>query len=463
MRIRNIVLTLFLSLTISLLAQEHDPLEHYIRMGLESNLSLKQKEASFDKSFWVLKEAKSYFYPQISLIARYSVAEGGRMINFPAGDLLNPVYSTLNALTGSSAFPEIENIDFQFFRPREHETKIQVIHPLLNTDIYFNEKIKLGLVMAEKADLESYQRLLVYEITVSYYNIIKTRELLGLYMDIRTLADENLKVNERLFSNDMVTRSSIERSHAELARIDQQIASAEKDYKISIAYFNFLLNRPIEEEVIVAFYSDFEFDGDRYRPELAAEEALIRREDLKKLDILEGISAIHVRMLEMKRLPEMIFALDYGFQGSKYRFTAADDFVLASFVLRWNLFHGLQNRHKTEQARLNEIIVRSKHEETSDLIRLEITKAWYSMEAARKGLEAAEREFKASQAAFREISKQYRNGLISMIEYLEARTSMTAAGTNHILAQFEYKSQIAAFERSACLFPIQEFINNRSL
>lgn len=456
-------MTFFLTLTISILAQEHDPLEHYIRIGLQSNLSLKQKEAGFEKSIKLLKEAKSYFYPQISLNARYSVAEGGRMINFPVGDLLNPVYSTLNALTGSSVFPEIQNLDFQFFRPREHETKIQIIQPLINTDIYFNEKMKSGLVMAEKADLESYQRLLVYEITVSYYNIIKTRELLDLFKEIRTLANENLRVNERLFSNDMVTMSTIHRSHAELARIDQQVASAEKDYKLSMAYFNFLLNRPLDEEILVVLYNEFESGSEENLPELSAEEALIRREEIKKLEILEGISRSQVKMLEMRRLPEVLFALDYGFQGSKYRFTSEDDFVLASFVLRWNLFHGRQNRHKTEQARLDEVILRSKREETSELIRLEITRAWYSMEAARNGVEAAEREYRASRAAFREINKQYNNGLISMMEYLDARTTMAAAATNHILAQFEYKTQIAEFERSACLFPVQDVINNGSL
>ena len=39
------------------------------------------------------------FLPDISMNARYTVARGGRIIEFPVGDLLNPVYITLNMLT----------------------------------------------------------------------------------------------------------------------------------------------------------------------------------------------------------------------------------------------------------------------------------------------------------------------------------------------------------------------------
>ena len=92
--------------------QESEILDSYIREGLSNNLALQQKTASYNQSLAALKEARGMFMPSISLNARYTVAEGGRTIVFPVGDLLNPVYSTLNALTSSlppdQQFPPIQ-------------------------------------------------------------------------------------------------------------------------------------------------------------------------------------------------------------------------------------------------------------------------------------------------------------------------------------------------------------------
>ena len=91
-------------------------LEDYVKYGLENNLALKQKETSYLKSLEALSEARGLFYPDISFQARYTISEGGRVIEFPVGDLLNPVYLTLNQLTTSQMFPVLENQEILFLR-----------------------------------------------------------------------------------------------------------------------------------------------------------------------------------------------------------------------------------------------------------------------------------------------------------------------------------------------------------
>lgn len=457
MKIRLLAfIVLFTPLLTSLLfSQTSDVLNTYIKEGLKSNLALKQKQASYEKSLHVLREAKSYFYPQVSLNARYTVADGGRLIEFPIGDLLNPVYSTLNSLTGTSNFQLVDNQSFRFLRPYEHETKIQVIQPLLNTDIHFNNKIKSGMVEAELADVETYKRQLVSEIKVAYFNILKTMQLIDLLSEVKTLAEENRRVNERLFKNDMVTHDRIFRSEAELSKIDQQIAYAEKDNHLAKSFFNFLLNRELDSEILIEteLLPDYSSVGSLTD---ISENAIETREEMLRLGILEDISSIVVDMNRMKALPELLFAMDYGFQGTKYRFTGDDDFVMASMVLRWNIFHGLQNRHKIRQSQVDELIMRTKKEEVKELIRLEVKQSWYELQAVRKAVISAEKQYRSARQSFEIIENQYNNGMISFLEYLDARTSMSAAGTNHITSQFEYLSKLADFERVSCLYPIDK-------
>lgn len=439
--------------TLPLLSQQSEILTNYVNEGLKSNLALKQKEASFEKSLYVLREAKSYFFPQVSLNARYTVADGGRLIEFPIGDLLNPVYSSLNSLTGTSNFPQVENQSFRFLRPHEQETKIQVIQPLLNTDIHFNNKIKSGMVQAELADVETYKRQLVSEIKVSYFNVLKTIQLLDLLKVVRILAEENHRVNEKLFTNNMVTRDRIYRSEAEMSKIDQQISYAEKDYQLAKSYFNFLLNRNLDSEILIEteLIPGFSMTGGLTDLSVYAIE---NREELMRLDIMEDIASVAWNMNRMKSLPELLFAMDYGFQGTNYRFTGEDDFVMASVVLRWNIFHGFQNRHKISQSQVDKLIIQTKKEEVTEMIRLEVKQSWYELQAAQKAVAWAEKQYHSASESFKIIEKQYNNGMTGFLEYLDARTELTIAGTNQINSYFEYLSKLAGFERVSCMYPI---------
>ena len=226
-----------------------DLLDEYIRFGLENNLTLRQKYSDYQKSIEALREARGLFYPNISLNARYTVSEGGRVIDFPVGDLLNPVYSTLNALSSSDLFPQVDNQQIKFLRPTEHETKIRFAQPVFNTDIYYNSRIKKELTFYEDADLNQYKRELVSEIKKAYYNLAMTDGILSMLKETRKLLLENIRVNKKLIENDKVTKDALYRSEAELNKFDQELQNAEKNRTVAGAYFNFLLNRKLDDSV----------------------------------------------------------------------------------------------------------------------------------------------------------------------------------------------------------------------
>ena len=101
MRTLKKLLVLVLGVITPLLSAQEESLEDYIRTGLGNNLALKQKEVSYEKSLYVLQQARSLFYPDISMNMRYSAAKGGRLIEFPVGTMLNPVLpDSLRTSTG---------------------------------------------------------------------------------------------------------------------------------------------------------------------------------------------------------------------------------------------------------------------------------------------------------------------------------------------------------------------------
>ena len=69
--------------------------------------------------------------------------------------------------------------------------------------------------------------------------------------ETRLVLLENVRVNQKLVENDKVTRDILLRSQAELGKFDQQLQEAEKERIVASAYFNFLLNRPLDDSVII--------------------------------------------------------------------------------------------------------------------------------------------------------------------------------------------------------------------
>jgi len=398
-------------LGLTIFAQENI-LENYIEEGLESNLALQEKYNSYQKSILALEEAKGLFMPDISFNLRYSVTQGGRTIELPIGDLMNPVYSTLNGITGAMAlsgqipptsiFPDtsINNEQINFLRPTEHETKLRMVQPLINTQIWNNYKIKKEFINIEKADAETYKRYLVAEIKTAYFNYLSTEKIIELLNNTQKLVNENYRVNQKLYENDKITYDIVLRSKAEIDKLQQQIAEANKNQKVARSYFNFLLNKPLNQEIIPSDWDTVltaNLDID-----YAYQQALNNREELQAMKSYLTISGRTINLNKSDKLPSVTAVVDYGLQGAKYEFDNLDDqdYLIASVILKWDLFKGFQNNSKIQQSEIDLKIMEDKQRELTDHINLQVTRAFYDAEAAFKAIISAQSETENLKLAF---------------------------------------------------------------
>ncbi len=435
---------LYLSL-LTVHASAQQVLEAYIKTGLENNLALLQHEADYRQSLQALKEARGLFYPSVSLNARYTVSEGGRVIDFPVGDLMNPVYSTLNQLTASSMFPQVENQEIRFLRPTEHETKIRLVQPVFNTDVYYNARIKKEMAAVEQISLEQYRRELTAEIKKAYYQVGMTGSVLEMFTQTRALLEENVRVNQSLVENHKITMDNLFRSQTELSKFEQTLQQAKKNRAVACAYFNFLLNRTLTDSVHVeAPLPLLDFDtGERDYIDMA----LSNREEIRNLGQYCHMSDLAVRMNHSAKFPNLYAVADYGFQGEEYVFNGDNDYLQASLVLSWNLFSGWQNQSKIKQA----VIAREKldHQlsEVKNKISLQVISAMREAEASAKGLQAAADQVSTAREGFRLTRRRYDEGQASLLEFMDARHALTQAEENLIISQYTLLSNIAELEK----------------
>jgi outer membrane protein TolC len=212
-------------------------LDGYIETGLKNNEVIKQYNFDINKSMYALKEARSLFFPTVTLNGNYTKAEGGRTIDIPIGDLLNPVYSTLNQLTNTNAFPTLQNQSVLINPDNFYDAKIHTTMPLLNFKIIYNKRIKNQQSSLQKIELEIYQRELVKEIKIAYYKYLQSKEGIKIYEDALKLVKENQRVNQSLFKNEKINRTAVLRSDNEVIRIEANLETAKQNSAGVLQFF----------------------------------------------------------------------------------------------------------------------------------------------------------------------------------------------------------------------------------
>jgi len=128
---------------------------------------------------------------------------------------------------------------------------------------------------------------------------------------------------------------------------------------------------------------------------------------------------------------------------------------MASFVLSWDLFKGFQNKAKIQQATIDKQIIETKYKEAENHIRLQVINSYYELEATAKAITAVRQEKLSATKSFEIINKKYREGQASLIQFIDARTTMTSAEYNVIITTYDYKIKYAEFERAACLYELK--------
>jgi len=423
-------------------------LEKYIQEGIKSNLQLQQEELNYQRRVEDLEIARALFMPQLGVNASYSLANGGRKISIPIGDLLNPVYSTLNSLTGTSNFPMVENQSTQFLPNNFHDTKLRVIQPIFNPDIYFNYKAQKDLVSVQQAQRNAYENDLKYNIASSYYQYLETEASLKILHQTRSILQELLKINQRLVSNEKATKDVVLTTDYELDKLDQQLADAEKNNAVARSYFNFLLNRDlnmeIEQDTMFISGVTTKYDLQELRTT-----ALENRQELRQtqggLDATNELTTLNKASVA---LPKISVVGDAGYQGYYYKFNNDQRYWLVQFSLTWDIFKGGEKQARVQQAKIDYQIAENRMEQLKKQIELQVIQSYHEFEAAQRSFSTSLSGVKTTERSFQIIRSKYAEGQAIMLEYLDAENKLTTARLTQVINTYELLRKEAALQRT---------------
>jgi outer membrane protein len=425
--------------------------------ALEANLELDAAGGGVAQRLAALDQARALYLPSLDFSARYTAANGGRTIDFPVGDLLNPVYATLNQITGSSHFPPVQNQEINFQRTREQDTSVSLTQSL------YDPRISAGRIAAQSQyEAASAARVALAgrierDMREAYYRWLQARAQIGIFDATLELATENRRVNESLFRNGKITRDLVFRAEADQLEVQQSQLGAQNAERLAHSYVNLIRNAPFDRALPGVVVDDP--DIDRLRNDLAAhaaqptlslaplqDTAVQQRYELRQLDAISAAAAAGERLARAAFKPRLAFAFDVGTQGESYAFTQEDRYLLASVVLKFNFFAGGGDEAGIASARAVERQARANRSLQEQQIRFQVQQALQDLEFTEASLGTAAKRVEAAAGAFRIASRKRDLGQINQAEFIDSRRAMTDAQLNLNVVRFAALGSLAELE-----------------
>lgn len=424
-------------------------LESYIQEGLKHNLSLQQESLEIAKAQENVKQAKANFSPKITFAPTYTVAAGGRRLSFPVGDLLNPVYTALNNLTNTNVFPQVENVNELLAPNNFHDTKFSFQYPIFNTDIRYNLLIQRDLLTAQEARKRIIENEVRYNITIAYLQYMQTLEAQKIFNTSRIVLSDFVKLNEKLVTNNVATKDVIYSAEYEVSKLDQQVAAMDKNRYTAQAYLNFLMNRDFGTDII----ADTVFLDMNTQVNVAdmRQQSIVNRQEVSQLKANIQASQSAIKLQEMNAMrPQVFVGGTTGFQGTGYTFKN-QAYVIGQVGLSWDVFHGHEKKSKIQQAKIQKNLLETKLEEVQKQIQLQVSQAYFELEAAQRTLPTAKDGTVKAEKYFKVVDSRYRNGQAILVEYLRAQNEVITAKLQETLTKYDILLKKAMLDKVAAV------------
>uniref|UniRef100_UPI004047BEEC TolC family protein n=1 Tax=Algoriphagus sp. TaxID=1872435 RepID=UPI004047BEEC len=423
--------------------QAQQVLDTYIKEGLANNLVLQEKNASLEQSLVALRDAKSYFLPSVDFGASYTLAEGGRTIAFPVGDLLNPVYSTLNKLTASNSFPQIANVSEQLLPDNFYDTRFRTTVPVLNTDLIYQNQIRKEQVNWTNNQVEIYRASLIQDIRVAYFNFCAAHTSIEILTKSLLLVEQNLKDTRSLVENGKRLPAAVLRAESELEQVKSLLTEAKLKTNNAAYYLNFLVNRPLDQEVA---FEQIPLNISRV-DQLLLEDLNAQNPELRAMQSMERIQETVLKSGKNYWIPKLSTYADLGSQGFDWNFDTQSRYLLWGLNFSVPVFQGGRNQNQIQRNMLGLQAVQRQKELVNQKLNLNLQLQRNEVKTLLAALQSAEKKLISATAYLNLVDKAFKDGSQSLLEYIDARNQYTQAALLKNISSYKLQMALAQLER----------------
>ena len=391
-------------------------LQESITEALNNNRSIKQEEASVEKSKAVLGEAQGE--RGVALTWTGSVSKlGGHYYNEQNIDHSygNEIAASLPIYTGG----QLEN----------------------------NVKsAKLGVEISSLT-LENEKQSIELQTIQDYYSILNYQNIKKVDASAVEQYNEHLRVANAKYSAGVVPKSDVLEAEVNLANAQQSLVSGDNNLQVAITNFNKLIGQDLMTDVEPS--DDYLTDTDFSKTiQECMDEAVQNRPD--GIAAKKTVEQAQAAIAEAKAgyLPQVSAVASKTIAGDNMLNNDQSDKSLVGLQASWDIFDSNVTHSKVAQAQASLAAAQQQQADTDDQIRLDVRQAYLSMEAARKNINTTKTAVAQAAENNRIAEVRYQAGVGTNSDRLDAISYYITAQMNYNQALYDYTTSKAALYKA---------------
>lgn len=424
-------------------------LENYIQEAIEKNLLLQSKQLSVLKQESRIEQAKKLKGLRADINATYLLAQGGRNINFPVGDLFNPTYSTLNQLTNSDQFPtDLENIETQLTPNNFIDAQLNISKPLINSSIKYNRLIQEELLKLNSIDIEIAEEDLILQIKTAFYNYHKSIHAEKILNEAKSLLEDVNDFNRKLIKYDKATPDVLFDIDFQIENIESQRSSIIEQQVTVKALFNLLLNRDLNADIELDNSLLENIESKLESVSSLHEFALASRTEFKRIEVAQSVNELNKKRINKEKLPTLGINAGVGMQVEEFDWDQYGPLFTLGLGFNMNILDGGLRKKKIEEIQIDQQILENSKDQLKQKIEIEIMQHYYHLKSLQNKMLSEESAVKFANKSYQATKKRYENDKAIQIELIQAQNRITSSELNQLLTQYDYLIKSAELDRA---------------
>jgi len=422
----NIIMFNSFIITQTALGAEEDvkvySLEQGIKDAFENNWSVKAREEKVLESEFAEKEAKSGFYPELSM---------------------NYSYTRLSDVTkiGTIEMGDKNNYQWQATLSQPLFTGFS----LTST----HELAKLGIDQSKVA-LELEKLDLALSVKQAYFNILKADKAVEVAKSSIDSLEAHLSVAKNFYKVGMIPVNDMLKAEVELANAQHTYIKAQNDARLARVSFNVLLSRSVDdafdiEDILVYTAESPDFDD-------CLEKALNARPEIKSLDLSDNQIDQQIIQAKSKHYPTAAFTYSYIKAGDTPDVSGSDfkeaNSWQATVGLSWTFWDWDKTKNSVRQTESRKRQLSQTRKTLEDGIRLQLKQAILNLKEAEEKIPTAKKAVEQAEENLRVSEQRYKAQVTTSTEVLDAQTLLSQARMNYYSALYDHNLAKAGLLRA---------------
>jgi outer membrane protein TolC len=309
--------------------------------------------------------------------------------------------------------------------------------------LIYQQQIRKEQVNWTNYQVEIYRATLIQDIRVAYFNFCAAHSSIKILKNTLQLVEQNLKDTRSLVENGKRLPAALLRAESELEQVKSLVIEAELKTNNAAHYVNFLVNRPLDQEVR---FEDIPLDMSRL-DQLLIEDLHPQNPELGAMQSMETIQETVLKSGKNYWIPKLSTYADLGSQGFDWNFDSQSRYLMWGLNFSMQVFQGGRNQNQIQRNVLGLQAVQRQKELVNQKLNLGLQVQRNEVKTLLASLQSSEKKLLSATAYLNLVDRGFKEGSQSLLEYIDARNQYTQAALQKNISSYKLQMALAQLER----------------